>query len=455
MNAKEKAAFSSLLVAIFLTAVKLIVGFLTNSLAIISEALHSGIDLIAAAMTMFAVTRSDLPPDQGHPYGHYKLENVSSFVETVLLYITAVWILYEAVERLLLAGTTVEINIWAVAIMLLSVVLNFSRSRVLYRVAKKYKSQALEADAVHFMADLITSVVVIIGIIPAYFGFIQFDSFAAIGVAAIIAVIGFRIGKKSVSSLMDAAPAGLERLISDEVKKVEGVEKIDRIRIRESGPRVFVDITAFIDKALPFEQAHGVTEKINERVGSIVPGSDIIVHAEPFSPQTTSLLDRIRSEASRFPEIKNIHNIDILEINNRLHIEFHIELEGNQPLSGAHEVMTKLESRITALDKNISRVSSHVEPIDNEACTDQTDGSLNARITRAIESIVRHHPEVLSFDIQSIVRMNSKYTVAIRCVFASAMNVHDCHDICSAIEQTIKTELPDVVSVTIHQEPSP
>jgi divalent metal cation (Fe/Co/Zn/Cd) transporter len=254
---------------------------------------------------------------------------------------------------------------------------------------------------------------------------------------------------------MDAAPAGLERLISDEVKKVEGVEKIDRIRIRESGPRVFVDITAFIDKALPFEQAHGVTEKINERVGSIVPGSDIIVHAEPFSPQTTSLLDRIRSEASRFPEIKNIHNIDILEINNRLHIEFHIELEGNQPLSGAHEVMTKLESRITALDKNISRVSSHVEPIDNEACTDQTDGSLNARITRAIESIVRHHPEVLSFDIQSIVRMNSKYTVAIRCVFASAMNVHDCHDICSAIEQTIKTELPDVVSVTIHQEPSP
>jgi cation diffusion facilitator family transporter len=250
MSPKEKAAFSSLLVAIFLTVIKLVVGVLTNSLAIISEALHSGIDLIAAAMTMFAVMKSDAPPDSGHPYGHYKIENVSSFVETLLLYITALWVLYEALDRLLVSGAVVDINIWAIVIMVFSIVLNFSRSRVLYRTAKKYKSQALEADAVHFMADLITSVVVIIGIMPAFFGFTQFDSYAAIGVAAIIAVIGYRIGKKSIASLMDAAPAGVEKLITEEVRKVEGVEKIDRIRVRESGPLVFVDITIFIDKML-------------------------------------------------------------------------------------------------------------------------------------------------------------------------------------------------------------
>lgn len=455
MNAKERVAFSSLLVAIFLTAMKLLVGFLTNSLAIISEALHSGIDLIAAGMTLFAVAKSDLPPDPGHPYGHHKLENVSSFIETVLLYVTVIWVLYEVVQRLVLGGAVVEMSAWAVAVMLLSIALNFGRSRALYNAAKKFKSQALEADAVHFMADLISSIIVIVGIVPAYFGLTQFDSFAAIGVAAIIAIIGFRIGKKSISSLMDAAPAGLERLISEEVKKVEGVEKIERIRVRESGPRVFVDITALINKTLPFEAAHEVTEKINARIEAIVPDSDVIVHAEPFSLQATPLLDAIRSEASLFPEIKSIHNIEILGVNDRLHIDFHIELEGDLPISRAHDVMTRLESRIAALDKKISRVSSHVEPIHKEASTHETNGSLDAQITKGIENIVRQNPEVLSFEVQNMVKMNGKYTVTLRCLFISTMNVQDCHDVCSAIEQAIKSKLPEVASVTIHQEPSP
>jgi cation diffusion facilitator family transporter len=454
MSPKEKAAFSSLLVAIFLTLIKIIVGFLTNSLAIISEALHSGIDLIAAAMTMFAVTKSDLPPDSGHLYGHYKLENVSSFIETLLLYITAMWVLYEAISRLLIGSTVVEMNLWAIVIMLLSIVLNFSRSRALYRTAKKYKSQALEADAVHFMADLITSVVVIIGIIPAYFGFKEFDSYAAIGVAVIIAIIGYRIGKKSIASLMDAAPAGLEKLITEEVQKVEGVEKIDRIRIRESGPRVFVDITAFIDKSLPFEAAHGITETINKRIQAVVPDSDILVHAEPFLPQTTSLLENIRSEASNFPEVKNIHNIKISEIQDRLYIDFHIELEGNQSLVKAHEVMTALESRIAALDKNIRSVSSHVEPIDNESHSSDTGQPIDELITERIDKIVKRHSEVCSFDVLNIVKSNGKYTVTLRCMFKSTMNVHNCHAITNKIEQAIKLELPEVVSVTVHQEPA-
>jgi cation diffusion facilitator family transporter len=454
MNAKAKAAFGSLMVAIFLTAIKLIAGVLTNSLAIISEALHSGIDLIAAAMTLFAVSKSDLPPDSGHLYGHYKLENVSSFVETLLLYITAIWILYEALDRLLFGGAVVEMSIWGVAIMLLSIVLNFSRARVLYRTAKKYKSQALEADAVHFMADFITSVVVIIGIVLAYFGLTEFDSIAAVGVAIIIAIIGFRIGKKSLASLMDAAPAGLERLISEEVRKIEGVGKIDRIRVRESGHRVFVDISAFIDQAFPFEVAHGITETISDRIQAVVPDSDILVHAEPFLPQRSSLLDKIRFEASSFPEIKNIHNIKVLEINNKLYVEFHAELEGNLPLTKAHEVMTNLESRIASLDRNVCTVSSHLEPIDNKPNGNESSPSIDARIAEGIESILKSHPEVHSFEIQNTIKIDGKYAVALRCLFTPTINVHDCHALASKIEQTIKLKLPEVASVTIHQEPS-
>jgi cation diffusion facilitator family transporter len=455
MSPKEKAAFSSLLVAIFLTLIKIIVGILTNSLAIISEALHSGIDLIAAAMTMFAVTKSDLPPDSGHLYGHYKLENVSSFIETLLLYITAIWVLYEAVERLLVGGTVVEMNIWAIVIMLLSIVLNFSRSRVLYRIAKKYKSQALEADAVHFMADLITSVVVIIGIIPAYFGFAEFDSFAAIGVAIIIAVIGYRIGKKSIASLMDAAPAGLEKLIKEEALKVEGVEKIDRIRVRESGPRVFIDITIFIDKLLPLEVAHGVTESVTKKIQEKVPDSDVIVHAEPLTLESSNLVTNIRAEATAFPEIKNIHNIRVYEIENRLHVDFHIETEGDLSLSRAHELSHQLEERIKKLNGSIASVASHVEPIDGGVTNGRLDEEASDKLRAEIGEILKSYPEIKCYKGLEITNIKGLMNVNLECVLKEDATVNEAHRIADHLEASIRARVKGVDSVSVHLESEP
>jgi cation diffusion facilitator family transporter len=455
MSPKEKAAFSSLLVAIFLTVIKLVVGVFTNSLAIISEALHSGIDLIAAAMTMFAVMKSDAPPDSGHPYGHYKIENVSSFVETLLLYITALWVLYEALDRLLVSGAVVDINIWAIVIMVFSIVLNFSRSRVLYRTAKKYKSQALEADAVHFMADLITSVVVIIGIMPAFFGFTQFDSYAAIGVAAIIAVIGYRIGKKSIASLMDAAPAGVEKLITEEVRKVEGVEKIDRIRVRESGPLVFVDITIFIDKMLPLEVAHGVTESVTKKIQAVVPDSDVIVHAEPLAIESSSLVTKIRAEASNFPDIKNIHNIRVFEIDKRLHVDFHIETEGDLPLSKAHELSHQLEGKIKKLDGSIIGVASHVEPIDGGVTNGKLDQEASERLKSQISTILKSYPEIRCYKGLEIRNIKGKLNVNLDCVLKEDAPVNEAHRIADQLEASIRSTLKGVDSVSVHLESEP
>lgn len=455
MSPKEKAAFSSLLVAIFLTVIKLVVGVLTNSLAIISEALHSGIDLIAAAMTMFAVMKSDTPPDSGHPYGHYKIENVSSFVETLLLYVTAVWVLYEAIARLLVGGAVVDINIWAIAIMAISIVLNFSRSRVLYRTAKKYKSQALEADAVHFMADLITSVVVIIGIIPAYFGFTEFDSYAAIGVAAIIAIIGYRIGKKSIASLMDAAPAGMEKMITDEVGKVEGVEKIDRIRVRESGPRVFVDITIFIDKLLPLEVAHGVTETVTKKIQATVPDSDVVVHAEPLTIESSNLVTNIRAEASDFPEIKNIHNIRVFEIDNRLHVDFHIETEGDLSLSRAHELSHQLEERIKRLDASIIGVASHVEPIDGGVTNGRLDQEASDRLRTQIATILKSYPEIKCYKGLEIKNIEGKLNINLDCVLKEDATVNEAHRIADQLEASIRARVKEADSISVHLEPEP
>jgi len=453
MSPKKWAAFSSLLVAILLTVLKIVVGIATNSLAIISEALHSGIDLIAAAMTLFAVTKSDNPPDSGHMYGHYKIENISSLIETILLYVTAIWVLYEAIDRLLV-GAVVEINIFAILVMAFSAIINYGRSRYLYRAANKYKSQALEADAVHFQADLITSIVVIVGIIPAYFGFSNFDSYAAIIVALIIGILGYRIGKKSILSLMDTAPPGMEKLICDEAQKVKGVEKVGRIRVRESGPRTFIDLTIFIDKVLPLEIAHGVTEEVTKVIQAKIPHSDVMVHAEPLAANGANLVGKIRSEASNFPEIKNIHNIRVFEIDSKLHIDFHIEVEGYLPISTAHQIADQLERRIKLLDSSIENVSCHAEPIDGGVTNGNRDLESYDRLRKVIEAILESHTEIQSYKALEIKNIDNKLNVNMDIIFKEDITVQEAHHVADQLEAEIKAKLTEIDNISIHLEPS-
>jgi len=452
VNKKEKVALSSVLAAILLTSIKLIVGIMTNSLGILSEALHSGIDLIAAGTTYFAVKKADKPPDQDHMYGHGKVENLSSLVETMLLFVTCIWIVYEALSRLLLKESHVELGISALIIMVLSIIIDFSRSRALMRTAKEFNSQALEADAIHFSTDLISSVVVIIGIIPTMLGFGVFDSFAALGVAAVTCIIAYRIGKRSVNSLLDRAPVGIKEKIHAAASKVDGVRKVGQMRVRESGPRAFIDITVFIDKVLSLEQAHRVTDQLTVRLHHVVPGSDVVVHAEPYLLATAPLVEKIRSEATGFPEIKNIHNIHISEIDKMLHVDFHLEFEGDLPLSKAHDVATALESKIKTLDPSISGASSHFEPVDDTTKAGKDDHAAEQRLAHSIEELVKDYQEI-KYRRVDVVRIDGRYRVSLCCAFIKQTTVYDSHMNASRIESAIKLKHPEVESVSIHQEP--
>ena len=452
MNKKEKIALSSVAAAVLLTSMKLIVGIVTNSLGILSEALHSGIDLIAAGTTFFAVKKADEPPDQDHMYGHGKVENLSSLIETMLLFVTCAWIVYEALSRLLFKGAHVELNLWALAVMLISIVIDFSRSRILMRTAKEFKSQALEADAIHFSTDLISSAVVIAGIIPTMLGFWMFDPFAALGVAAVTCVIAYRIGKMSINALLDRAPTGIEEKIRATALNMDGIRKVGQIRVRESGPHTFIDITVSLDKVLSLEQAHRVTEQLTLKLHEVVPGSDAVVRAEPCLLATAPLIEKIRSEATMFPEIKNIHNILISEIDKRRHVDFHLEFDGELPLSKAHEVATSLESKIKALDPSISGASSHFEPVDNITRVDMDDRMAENRLINSITAIMKGYPE-MKYRRVEVVKLDGTYRVNLCCVFAKDATVSDSHINASKIESAIKLRHPEVESVSIHQEP--
>ena len=287
---KQSAALSSLLAAVVLTAFKAVVGALTGSLGILAEAAHSGLDLVSALMTFLAVRISGRPPDTTHPYGHGKVENLSALFETLLLLATCVWVALEAIHRLRFHLGQVEVNAWSFAVMAVSIAIDASRSRMLYRVAKKFNSQALEADALHFQTDIWSSSVVIVGLaavkiaqwLPGFRWLHAGDAVAALGVSAIVVWVSVQLGRRTLEALLDTAPPGLERRIAETVEAIPGVRGCHNIRIRPSGPTLFVDLHVLADGALPLAQAHELTEAIEAAIRGVAPGADVTVHAEPI-----------------------------------------------------------------------------------------------------------------------------------------------------------------------------
>lgn len=286
---KSLAALSSVGAAVFLTGLKIVVGLLSGSLGILAEAAHSGLDLAAAVVTLIAVRAASKPPDRGHAYGHGKVENLSAMIETLLLLATCTWIIVKSIQRLLSGNVDVDASIWTFAVMAVSIIVDYSRSRMLYRVAAKHRSQALEADALHFSTDIWSSAVVILGLggvraAQAYpaLGFLkEADAVAALVVAGIVVFVSAQLGMRTIQGLLDASPVGAAEKIKARVEALDGVFDCHAVRVRHSGPHYFVDLHVTMDGNLPLHTAHDLTERVEQVVNEMLPGADVTVHPEP------------------------------------------------------------------------------------------------------------------------------------------------------------------------------
>jgi cation diffusion facilitator family transporter len=278
---KSRVAFFSVLAAIALTSFKLIVGITTNSLGILSEALHSGLDLIAAVITLFAVRIAYMPADKTHNYGHGKVENLSALVETLLLLITCFWIIYEAINRLTTGKTEIDINFWSFLVVIVSIVIDFSRSRALSRVAKKHNSQALEADALHFSTDIWSSSVVFIGLIFASFGFFFADPIAALFVAIIVIYVSYKLGKKAIDALLDKTPEEAVSKIETVLKSAIGITRFHDLRVRTMGAETLVEINIHVTPGITIEKAHQISHDVEHEIMKAIERCEVHIHIEP------------------------------------------------------------------------------------------------------------------------------------------------------------------------------
>ena len=278
---KKKVAFWSIIAAIFLTSFKFAIGIITGSLGLLSEALHSCLDLMASIVTFFSVRVSDRPADQNHHFGHGKVENLSALIQTVLLLVTCGWIVYEAVRRLITKDVEIEVSVWSYVVVISSIIVDISRSRALNSVAKKYNSQALEADALHFSTDIWSSTVVLLGLICAHFGFFFADPIAALAVAIIVLYVCYRLGKKSIDILLDKAPAETNRQITQLLSNHTRIKEFHNVKIRTAGADTFISFNIHLDPTMNFLEVHRYCDALEKEIQQHIPRCEVYVHAEP------------------------------------------------------------------------------------------------------------------------------------------------------------------------------
>jgi len=278
---KKKVALSSIIAAVFLTSSKFVVGILTGSLGLLSEALHSCLDLVAAVVTYFSVRISDKPADKEHNFGHGKVENMSALIQTALLLVTCGWIIYEAIHRLITKNVEIEVTVWSYVVVIASIIVDISRSRALSRVAKKHNSQALEADALHFSTDIWSSGVVLLGLICAQFGFFYADPIAALFVALLVLSVCYKLGKKAIEILLDKAPAQSYEHVIEILNNHSEIKKYHNLKLRSAGADTFVSFNIHLDSTMSFVDIHAFCDHLEKDIQQKIPRCEVTIHAEP------------------------------------------------------------------------------------------------------------------------------------------------------------------------------
>lgn len=459
---KRSAALLSVGSALLLVSLKTFLVIRTGSLGVLSEALHSGLDLIAALITFLSVRVSDEPADERHPYGHGKFENFSAFVETGLLLLTALFIVYEGFDRLFFHTVHIQPSVTAFLILLVALAIDLTRARALSHVARRYASEALEADALHFSTDVWSTLVVIAGIALVWAGnkwnvpWLSYaDALAGLAVAAVIIWVGSQLGKRTLDALLDVAPKGLQQEIIDAVARMEGVLEVERVRVRRAGNRYFVDATVTVPRTASLEQVHALTDAIEKRIGEIAP-ADVMVHVEPRAPRGESLFESIRAVAQRMGLA--IHDVSALQHNGQLFIELHLEVDENLSLSDAHRQASELEDEIRKLRDGSTDVNIHIEPLGHHIATPDSGAGDMKQLSRRIEGFINTLPsefdELVNCHDVRVRQVEHHILASCHCTMRGALPITQVHDVTAALEDRVKEKFPQVYRVTIHPEPA-
>jgi cation diffusion facilitator family transporter len=447
-----------MLAASAMTVLKLMAGIFSGSLGILSDAAHSGLDLAGATLTFFSVRVSDKPADENHTYGHGKVENIASFFEAGLMGISCVWIIWEALKRVFEHSIELRHSIWPVLVLLLSIAVDYWRSRKLSHVAELTGSPALATDAFHFASDIWSSLAVLVGLGASWVGthfsipaLRYADPVAAIVVSLMILRMTLQLTHETVGVLMDKIPIETRQSVVKEVEALPGVLGVEKVRVRRSGPAHFVDLTLALPRRYTFEHTNELVKDATEAVQRALPNADVVVHTIPRQARAESIFDRVRAVAAR--NNVSVHELSVQSHHGKLRVEQHVEVDENLPLLEAHTFITAMEAEILRETPEVDSVLTHIES--EPATIEQPEEILvdDRRIERAMRDAAAHFSDIIDVHELLVRRAGDHIDVSCHCTLPDRMTMLRVHEVITALEDRMKLECPELSRVTIHPEP--
>jgi cation diffusion facilitator family transporter len=450
MDPRRRATLVSIIAAVVLIGLKLGAGLASHSLGLISEALHSGTDLVAALLTFFAVGVAVRPADVGHQYGHGKAEHLAALAEAAILVLASLFIAWRAFTHLVgTSSTSVEATWYTFVVITIVIVVDLSRTIVLWRASQRYRSPALAANALHFASDLAGSGAVLVGLVLVREGYARADSAAALFVAALVMVAAARLMKRNIDVLMDRASADAEQAAREAIAGIEPAVSLRRLRMRQAGGRQFADVVITVPPGAPVGQGHAAADQVEDAVESVLPGSDVVVHVEPHE-DVAAIRERAHSAALAVPGVREVHNVTVLEVGGRTEVSLHLKLPGEMSLEEAHEVANQVETAIASAVPEVDTVQTHLEPLKevSSAKSIVVDSAERDVVLGIVREVTGQEPRELRF-----VHTDDGLLAYLTLGLDASSPLAEAHARASEIEERIRRARPDIADVVVHTEP--
>jgi len=449
VSPERRTALVSIGVAALLVVLKLVTGLATGSLGLISEAVHSGTDLVAALLTFFAIGVAARPADRGHAYGHGKADHLAALAEGAFLVAASLFISWRAILRL--TGSTsahVHATGWALLVLGAVIALDASRTTVSWRAANRYRSAALQSNALHFASDLGGSVTVLVGLVLVRAGYRDADSIAALVVAGLVLLAAGRLMRRNVDVLMDRAPAEAEAAARSAIAELEPGLELRRLRMRQAAGRHFADVVIGVSPGAAVGQGHAAADAVEAAVQRALPESDVVVHVEPRGDEP-AIQERALAAATRVGGVREIHNLSVLSVDGRTQVSLHLKLPGGLPLEDAHEIATEVERAILESVPEVTSVQTHLEPLAEPAEGKADEAAADAAtVCRIVRETTGQEPRELRF-----LRTDDGLVAFLTLALDAASPLAAAHPRASVIEERIRRERPGIALVVVHPEP--
>src|SRR5579864_5361587 len=443
----ELVALASVGIGAGLVAAKLVVGLLTGSLGILSEAGHSLFDLAASIFTLLAVRTARKPADREHPYGHGRTENLAAFAEGMLLVIIALAIAFEAIRRFVVGGPPVNPTGYAFVLLIGTIFIESGRAVVMRRIGRAISSDAMLADATDRLADVFANVGVLVGLIGVRAGLIWADAAAALLVAIVILRAAGLLTWRSGDILIDRAPAGAEDQLRNAIRKVDGVREVRSVRVRRSGPNMIGDASIATGRMLPVEAASALVDDVKKSARSVLPELDLAVSVQG-EQRESDLVERIHAAAARNGGVRDLHNVTLeREADGSLHVTMHAKLPADEKLAAATRTSRELERSIKAELPEVGRIDIHLEPIEPQVVPGEDVTARRRQLAQRIREVVESHPEVKRLVDVELSDRHDRIHAHVVVELTGEMTLDHAHDIESQLEERILREIPEVHEV--------